>query len=182
MANDYVEAVHRHHPRYPQFGMFAVAAVTEEGEIRGVAIVAMPNAANRLTDGFRTAEVVRVATDGTPNACSILYAACARATKALGFSRIISYTLDSETGLSIAAAGWIKDEGVFGNQSWENHTKRPGTGHNTGPKGRWSKSFAPLDRPDLHFPEGLIEEEDERTLDLFSQAGGLGEKTTAHQS
>ena len=181
MANEYVDAVHRHHGPSPQgFAMFSIAAVTDDGEVRGIATTAIPNAANRLTDGFRTAEVVRVATDGTPNACSILYSASARAAKALGFSRIITYVLDTETGTSIKAAGWIQDEGEFGNLSWAN---RPGrTGNNFGPKGRWSMTFFPLDRPSLHFPDGLIPEADEDEPTLFSPADGLEEKSSTNQS
>jgi hypothetical protein len=180
-ANEYVDAVHRHHgPSPPGFAMFSIAAVTDDGEIRGIATTAIPNAANRLTDGFRTAEIVRVATDGTPNACSILYAASARAAKALGFSRIISYVLDTETGISIRAAGWKQDEGDFGNLSWAN---RPGrTGNNFGPKGRWSMEFYPLDRPALRIPDGLLPEEDEDAPTLFSLADGLGEKNSSIQT
>jgi len=47
-----------------------------------------------------------VATDGTPNACSMLYAACWRAAKALGYRRLVTYTQDGETGASLRAAGW----------------------------------------------------------------------------
>lgn len=180
-ANEYVDAVHRHHgPSPPGFAMFSIAAVTDDGEIRGIATTAIPNAANRLTDGFRTAEIVRVATDGTPNACSILYAASARAAKALGFSRIISYVLDTETGTSIRAAGWKQDDGEFGNLSWAN---RPGrTGNNFGPKGRWSMEFHPLDRPALRIPDGMLPEPPDEPLSLFPPADGLGEKNPAHQS
>lgn len=151
LANEYVELVHRHHGASPEgFALFSIAAVDPEDLIRGVATAAIPNAANRLRDGFRTMEVVRVATDGTPNACSILYAACARAARDLGFSRIISYILEDETGASIKAAGWTKDEGEYGNQSWAN---RPGrTGNNFGPKGRWSLVIAGTERPPLRFP------------------------------
>lgn len=152
VANEYVELVHRHHGASPEgFAMFSVAAVDPDHQIRGVATAAIPNAANRLRDGFRTMEVVRVATDGTPNACSILYAACARAARALGFSRIISYILEEEAGTSLKAAGWKQDEGEFGNLSWAN---RPGrTGNNFGPKGRWSLEIEGCDRPPVSFPE-----------------------------
>jgi hypothetical protein len=179
-ANEYVDVVHRHHgPRQAGPDLYSIAAITEWGEIRGVATTAQPNAANRLTDGFRTAEVVRVATDGTPNACSILYAASARAAKALGFSRIISYVLDTETGASIKAAGWVQDEGEFGNLSWAN---RPGrTGNNFGPKGRWSMTFHDLDRPEQHFPDGLIPDPEPDAPTLFRHADGVEETTPANQ-
>jgi len=182
-ANEYVGAVHRHHQAYPFPGMFAIAAVTESGEIRGAAIVALPNAANRLTDGFRSAEVVRVATDGTPNACSVLYSASARACRALGFSRIITYVLDTETGASIKAAGWREEDGEFGNLSWADHTtKRKGFGRNIGPKGRWCLEFHPLDRPELRFPDGLVPSSEDDAPNLFSLADDVGETTPADQS
>ena len=53
-----------------------------------------------------TLEVTRLCTDGTRNACSFLYGACARAVFALGFKRIGTYILKSETGASVVAAGW----------------------------------------------------------------------------
>jgi hypothetical protein len=153
----------------PGFAVCSIAAVDPDSQIRGVATIAMPNAANRLKDGFRTLEVVRVATDGCPNACSALYAACARAAKALGYSRIITYVLDSETGTSVKAAGWVADEGEFGNLSWAN---RPGrTGNNFGPKGRWSFSFTDLDRPMPGFPSAVAETMTGDHLQLFAAEG-----------
>lgn len=154
VANEYVTLVHRHHgPTQSGPDLFCIAAVDDKGVIHGVATTAFPNAANRLKDGFRTAEVVRVATDGTPNACSVLYAACARAAKSLGFSRILTYILDSESGTSIKAAGWQQDEGEFGGLSWAN---RPGrTGSNYGPKGRWSLNLAGTERPLAVLPDEI---------------------------
>lgn len=164
-ANEYVSLVHRHHgPTQSGPDLFCIAAVEDDGTIRGVATAAFPNAANRLHDGFRSMEVVRVATDGTPNACSILYAACARAAAALGFTRILTYVLDTETGTSVKAAGWTQDEGEFGNLSWAN---RPGrTGSNTGPKGRYSRILAPLARLPQRFPDGLRPVSDQGDLAL----------------
>lgn len=54
----------------------------------------------------KTLEVNRLCTDGTKNACSFLYAAAARAARAMGYQRIITYTLDTEGGVSLRAAGW----------------------------------------------------------------------------
>ena len=58
-----------------------------------------------LDDGF-TLEVNRLCSDGTKNTCSILYAAAARAARAMGYRKIITYTLDTESGVSLRAAGW----------------------------------------------------------------------------
>lgn len=74
------------------------------GELVGVAIVGRP-VARALQDG-KTAEVSRVCTSGEPNACSKLLSACRRVAVALGYSRLITYTLVSELGTSLRAAGW----------------------------------------------------------------------------
>jgi hypothetical protein len=101
-ANAFVKKVHRHHG--PVVGhKFSLAAV-KEGEVVGVAIVGRPTA-RRRDDGL-TLEVTRLATDGTRNACSFLYGACARAAFALGFKRIGTYILASENGATLKASGW----------------------------------------------------------------------------
>lgn len=101
-----VRQVHRHLPRV-QGGLFAVGVMaTPPGELVGVAIVGRPSA--RFADNGATAEVVRVAVkEGFPNACSMLYGAARRAAKALGYSRIVTYTLGHESGTSLRAAGWF---------------------------------------------------------------------------
>jgi hypothetical protein len=163
-ANRFIAHIHRHHgPTTTMGGLFAVAAVSEDGGVVGVATAAFPIAANRLRNGWRTVEVTRVATDGTPNACSILYSAVAQAARRLGFAKAITYVLAEEQGVSVKAAGWQKDEGVYGDLSWENHR---GTGSNTGPKGRWSIELVNGDRPELVWPEYPA---DERP-DLFTAA------------
>jgi hypothetical protein len=101
-ANAFVAAHHRHHGRVVG-AKFALAAAVE-GRIVGVAIVGRP-VARGLQDGF-TVEITRVATDGTPNACSFLYSAARRAAMALGYRRVVTYTLASEPGTSLRAAGW----------------------------------------------------------------------------
>lgn len=172
VANEYVRIIHRHHgPTEAQFSLFALAVVDDAGVICGVAIGAFPTAANRLTDGFRTLEVTRVATDGTPNACSVLYAAAARAARALGFSRCITYILEAETGTSVKAAGWKPDDGLFGNLSWADHSKRPGRAVNVGPKGRWSLDIGGLDRPPLRLPDHARDTEHEQ-LPLLAETNG----------
>ena len=98
----FVEQLHRHH-RAPVGGRFAIGAALE-GEIVGVAIVGRP-VARALQDEW-TAEVTRLCTDGTENACSKLYAAAWRAWRAMGGRRLITYTLPSEGGTSLRAAGW----------------------------------------------------------------------------
>ena len=118
-AKEFIKQHHRH-IKPPVGGLFQIAAA-KEGRIVGVVIVGRPVARN-LQDGF-TAEVTRLATDGTRNACSKLYAAAWRAAKALGYKKLVTYILDTEKGTTLYAAGWRKI-GYAGGGSWGNK-KRP---------------------------------------------------------
>ncbi len=101
-ANAFVARHHRH--AGPTRGMkFALGAQQAE-RLVGVAIVGRPVA--RALDDGTTLEVLRLCTTGAPNACSFLYGAAWRATRALGHRRLVSYTLGSEPGTSLRAAGW----------------------------------------------------------------------------
>lgn len=102
-ANAFVAEHHRHH-RPVAGAKFAVAVSDESSQVRGVAIVGRPVA--RLLDDGWTLEVNRVCTDGARNACSMLYGAAWRASKAMGYKRLITYTLTEEGGSSLRAAGW----------------------------------------------------------------------------
>ena len=101
-AVEFVRVHHRNHP--PPVGHKFSIAVSEADLVRGVAMVGRPVA--RGFDNGWTLEVNRVATDGAKNACSMLYGAAWRAAKALGYRRLITYTLPSEGGVSLSAAGW----------------------------------------------------------------------------
>jgi hypothetical protein len=102
-ANCFVAKHHRHHK--PVIGAkFAIAVADGDGHIVGVAITGRP--VSRYVDDGWTLEVTRVCTDGTKNACSILYAASWRAAKALGYRKLITYTLPDEGGASLRGAGW----------------------------------------------------------------------------
>lgn len=93
---------HRHHTA-PQGHKFSVA-VTDGNEVRGVVMVGRPVA--RHFDNGLTLEVTRCCTDGTSNACSLLYGAAWRAARAMGYQRLVTYTLASEGGASLRAVGW----------------------------------------------------------------------------
>lgn len=101
-ANAFVEMHHRHHGRV--VGHKYSIGATQEGAIVGVVIVGRPVSRHR-DDGW-TLEVLRLCTDGTRNACSFLYGAAARAAFALGYLRIGTYILKTETGVSLRAANW----------------------------------------------------------------------------
>lgn len=118
-ANAFVEQHHRHHK--PVVGhIFAIGAAVGQ-QVVGVCIVGRP-VARRLQDGW-TAEVTRVATDGTRNACSFLYGAAWRVARSLGYRRLVTYTLPHEGGASLRGAGW-RCLGEAGGGSWS-RTERP---------------------------------------------------------
>ena len=113
-AQEYIRQHHRHHK--PSIGdVFCLGVADDDGEIRGVAMIGRPVA--RMNQDGLTLEVTRVATDGCPNACSALYGAAWRAARALGYRRLITYTLTTEPGTSLRAAGW-RLIGEAGGGSW----------------------------------------------------------------
>jgi hypothetical protein len=122
-ANDFVAAHHRHHGAITGgLDYFRVGALDESGILRACAIVTRPP--NRNSDDGLTCEVVRLASDGVPNGCSFLYAAVARIAREMGFKRVITYTLESESGASLKAAGWkLEKEGI---KSWWQSHQVPG--------------------------------------------------------
>ena len=122
-AKTFVANFHRHN-KAPQGGLFAVGASDGQGLI-GVAIVGRPVA--RMLDNGETVEVIRccVKDDAPKGACSFLYARCWNAAKALGWKKMITYTLQSESGASLRGAGWRVVAELKGNDGtgWRN---RPG--------------------------------------------------------
>jgi len=137
-ANAFVALHHRHHKpaRGHRFSLCAIA----DSKIVGVAIVGRPVA--RLTDFRRVLEVTRLCTDGTPNACSALYSAAARAGVALGFEQIQTFVLISETGHSLRATGWTFD-GTSSRGQWQHTDGKPRrTDQPTETKARWTRHLA----------------------------------------
>jgi hypothetical protein len=103
-AIEFVASFHRH-SKPPTGGKFAIGA-TDEGELVGVAIVARP-VARMLNDSF-TAEVIRLCArpDAPKNSCSFLYGRCWRIWQQMGGKRLVTYTLQTESGASLRGAGW----------------------------------------------------------------------------
>jgi hypothetical protein len=118
-ANALVKIWHRHHK--PVVGCKFCLAVSNGEKIVGVVLVGRP-VARKLDDGW-TLEVNRCCTDGTKNACSMLYSHSWKAAKALGYKRLITYTLPDEGGASLRASNW-KLVGLKGGGNW-NVTTRP---------------------------------------------------------
>lgn len=113
-ANELVGKWHRHHNL--AVGHRWSIGVRVDGELVGAVTVGRPVA--RMTSQYTVAEVNRCVTNGHANACSKLYAAAARGAEAMGFELIQTFILDSESGVSLLAAGWTKDESWTGGGTW----------------------------------------------------------------
>lgn len=119
-AQAFIALHHRHHIP-PQGWKFGIGLARGE-EIIGVITVGRP-IARHFDDGW-TLEATRCCVqEGIKNGCSMLYGAAYRAAKALGYKRLITYTLASESGTSLRAAGW-REVGRAGGGSW-NVPSRP---------------------------------------------------------
>lgn len=118
-ANNFVQRHHRHHK--PTAGHKFSLGVRKEGKLVGVAICGRP--VSRILDDGYTLEVNRMCTDGTKNACSILYGAAYRVAKAMGYHKVLTYILEDESGTSLKAAGY-ECEGKAGGLEW-NGSRKP---------------------------------------------------------
>lgn len=134
-ANDLVQRLHRHHKPVPG-SKFAIGAMN--AQLVGAAICGRPVA--RMTDHRKVIEVVRLVTDGTKNACSLLYAACARIAEAMGYERIQTFILENEPGTSLRASGWTFD-GMTGGGSWSRPSRTRQDDQPRVCKQRWVKCF-----------------------------------------
>lgn len=121
-ANDFVRKMHRHNGALP--GCKFAVGVADDSGLRGVAIVGNPSAP-ALQDGVLI-EIRRVCTDGTRNACSKLYGHARRAAREMGHKPVITYTLPSEGGASLRAAGFELDKEDAGGPSrlWKSRAGR----------------------------------------------------------
>jgi hypothetical protein len=137
-AKAFVATWHRHHAA-PAGQIFAVGVADHDSILRGVAIVGRPVA--RHYDNGQTLEVTRVATDGTNNACSMLYGACRRVTFGLGYTRLITYTQSGESGSSLRAAGWSVIAQRPANPGWDRPSRpRQQLGTEHMPRTLWEAS------------------------------------------
>lgn len=133
-ANSFVNALHRHHPPVYR-DKFRIACITGDGRLCGVIQAARP--VSRILDDGETIEIVRCCTDGTRNACSFLYSRMARISKEMGYKKIITYILDSESGTSLKAAGWHMEAKIKGH-AWDCKSRPRNTKAPTCDKQRWA--------------------------------------------
>ena len=134
-ANAFVHAWHRH-SRQDVGHLFSLGLFGDDLTLHGVAIIGRPKGRG-LQDG-QTVEVTRCCTDGTRNACSMLYGAACREAKRRGYLRVVTYTLSSETGASVKAAGFTLAAFVRGEQ-WD-RPNRPRKLRDTPNRHRWERA------------------------------------------
>ena len=153
-ANQIVFNLHRHHK--PSVGhRFSLGVIDEEGYIVGCAIASRPIA--RLSNQKFTLEITRVATNGTRNACSILLGAVAKSAKAMGYARVQTTTLSSESGSSLKAVGWKSKTLEQDGKGWDSRSGRNVDCKND-KKVRWWVDFKEepkikeIEKENEHFP------------------------------
>ena len=112
-ASEFIDQFHRHHRA--TIGCKFCVSCWDENRMVGVAVAGRP-VSRYYDDGF-TLEINRVCTDGTRNACSMLYGACVRIAKDMGYHKVITYIFESENGASVKAANFIC-EGIAGGTHW----------------------------------------------------------------
>jgi hypothetical protein len=139
--NKFVDQYHRHN-KWVSFGpRYAISVVDPSGTIWGVAIVSHP-ITRALNDNGYTAEVRRVCTksDAPLGCCSMLYSACWRTWKAMGGNRMVTYTLQAESGTSLKASGWRRVAASKGHkvgQSWDTHPRKGKVEGTVTPQPKW---------------------------------------------
>jgi hypothetical protein len=132
-ARAFVGENHRHNDE-PQGGKWAIALMRGD-ELVGVAICGRPVSGELQRRGYM--EITRVCVlEGVKGGNSMLYARCRRIGQLMGYERFVSYNLDSESGVSLRAAGFERVARTRGG-TWD-RPKRPRTDKaTTEPKNRW---------------------------------------------
>lgn len=127
-ANNFVRTYHRHHrPTQRNCGKWAISAIDFlTDEVVGVAICANPVSATYM-DGY-TLEITRLCTnENAPlGTGSFLLSNCSKIWRTMGGKRILTYTLDYESGASLKGAGWTQTGVVRPHNNWNNKTNMDG--------------------------------------------------------
>ena len=119
-ANEFVSNHHRHNK--PVAGhKFSIGLFDDENKLVGVAICGRPVA--RMADDGLTLEVLRVCTDGTRNANSMLYSRVKKIAQIMGYKKVLTYTLAEESGSSLRAVGAQKS-GIVKPHEWSRKKRK----------------------------------------------------------
>lgn len=126
-ANEFIKGFHRHHrPTIRNSGRWALEAIDSAGKTVGVVIAGNPVSATYM-DG-ETIELTRlcVKEDAPKGTCSFLLSRCCKIWRAMGGTKLITYTLSSESGASLKGAGWKLAGTVKPHNRWKNKEKVDG--------------------------------------------------------
>lgn len=118
-ASAFVDELHRHHT-HAVVDKYRVGAEVD-GKLVGVVQVGRP--VSRHLDDGKTLEVIRLCSDGTKDVCSFLYSRAARIAQEMGYEKIITYILQSESGTSLKASGWYLEKENAGGGSWSSPSR-----------------------------------------------------------
>ena len=119
-ANEFVSNHHRHNKSVVGH-KFSIGLFDDENKLVGVAICGRPVA--RMADDGLTLEVLRVCTDGTRNANSMLYSRVKKIAQVMGYQKVLTYTLTEESGSSLRAVGAQKS-GIVKPQEWSREKRK----------------------------------------------------------
>lgn len=118
-ACEFVNREHRHHKA--TVGCKFCIGLFDGTQMKGCAICGRP--VSRYLDDGLTCEINRLCTDGTPNACSMLYGAACRTARAMGYKKVVTYILETENGASLKASNF-ECEGIAGGTHWTGERDR----------------------------------------------------------
>ena len=138
-ANIFVKAHHRHHDSVTgcKFAIGLYKTIKGQDTLIGTAICGRP--VSRLLDDGYTLEINRLCVTEDGNCCSMLYGACSRIAKEMGYRKIITYILESEPGTTLKASNFTLEDDCCGGKNWTGSRKR---NRNTAPeemKQRWGR-------------------------------------------
>lgn len=156
-ANRFVSRLHRHHKPVVghRFSLGCYRVI--DSVLVGMCICGRP-VARKAGNPREIMEVTRVCTNGEKNACSFLLGASARISREMGFRVIQTYILESESGKSLQASGWVRDDRVSPGGKWK-HTdgKERSNDHPLGCKHRYFKQLRRSWTPVLLHGEDYID-------------------------
>ena len=116
-ANRFISLHHRHSLPLKPINVKFIIGLKSNDELVGVSILGRP--VNRYLDNNDTIEIRRLATNGIKNGCSFLLARSCELAFSIGYNKIITYTLDIESGSSLKGCGFQISHKSKSNGKWK---------------------------------------------------------------
>jgi hypothetical protein len=145
-ADRFIAKHHRHHS--PSQGGIVALGLWEGTKLVGVSVLGRP--VSRMLQEQGIVECVRSCVlpdlegvgDHANCAASVLAARLRRVAQSLGFARMVTYTLPTESGSSLDGAGWQDDLSLAGGGEWDSPGRsRDAANYPTVRKRRWWTSL-----------------------------------------